>query len=1047
MKKLFPKFLAGAVIAGLSLTASAEQLDHFIINGQSLSTGHQSWPVVSTENVPGNFMLGNQIWNNYGHDWEAAMHPLIGTVAKQFQNDGGNGTKDGGAIAECPLLGAVNHLQLKYGTHKILASSVGVSGAAVEELSKECETRTYYKDFQRTLTNAKTAVAGTDYQLNCPAIFWMQGEFNYTVKGDPCGLKPGEYNTTDKRTYRNLMVKLKENMQHDIMEAYGQTKAPVWITYQTGAQYVRDELGIGMAQLEAANTHDDIIMAGPVYPMTDRGGHLDANGYRWFGEMLAKVYYKTQVLGEKFLGLQPMKITREDGGKTIRVKFTVPEGALVFDTKTLPKVKNYGFNVYHNGYGNAGKQNIKTITIDGDDVVMTFDNALTGKVFVTYGDPTAYIDTPVSGKNDLKGHGNLRDSDPYEGVLEYIDLDKKDAGGNYVYMHKEGHTLRPDFEPMDEDGNVIYGKKYPLYNFAVSFYYQLREGVDELVILDENGNAVPDPNEPVEGTLMTAYVNGDTGADTNDGTSADKAFATLNAAIKAIKWDGATIIVNGTTKLDEDLNLDGLYNLTIKGENNAVIDGQNKARLGEGKVLDVTLENLTIQNCFAYMGGSVIKLTQGDLNVTNCIFKNNRTSCFFEADGTLFLNNGDMNITDCEFTGNYAYSGGAIKHIQGTTNIKNTLFDGNRAEAAATESQKGDARGGVLYVSNAVTTLDNCTVVNNYSSNSGGAFYIKYSHQSNKSFTVKDCDILFNRAGEHSGVLMSWNTVDPNFTYTFVNTTIYGNTAHNVGGVLWFLEGLNTTQKMDFYNCTIVGNHSESGVWHCGGIHTFSPNLNLRFVNTILEGNTGGNNYEYSDLHIKGYATDKVSYTRSYYSIIGKFIAQNNCTLTEFGGADRYSYVNVSPAKKADGEANYAGLDALVDNKYLPFKSKEEAVKLKGNDKKLARDLDITTDRLGNERKNNVMGAVEVFSNQSGIYDAIVGGRKLDIRVDGDNFVIALPNAADKADVRVFTTAGQQVLATTVSADATATVDASALGRGVYAVEVAGQGAALVFKR
>lgn len=117
MKKLFPKILAGAVIAGLSLTASAEQLDHFIINGQSLSTGHQSWPVVSTENVPGNFMLGNQIWNNYGHDWEAAMHPLIGTVAKQFQNDGGNGTKDGGAIAECPLLGAVNHLQLKYGTH------------------------------------------------------------------------------------------------------------------------------------------------------------------------------------------------------------------------------------------------------------------------------------------------------------------------------------------------------------------------------------------------------------------------------------------------------------------------------------------------------------------------------------------------------------------------------------------------------------------------------------------------------------------------------------------------------------------------------------------------------------------------------------------------------------------------------------------------------------------------------------------------------------------------------------------------------------------
>ena len=36
----------------------------------------------------------------------------------------------------------------------------------------------------------------------------------------------------------------------DIKAAYGQEQAPVWITYQVGAQYVRDKVAIGMAQLE-----------------------------------------------------------------------------------------------------------------------------------------------------------------------------------------------------------------------------------------------------------------------------------------------------------------------------------------------------------------------------------------------------------------------------------------------------------------------------------------------------------------------------------------------------------------------------------------------------------------------------------------------------------------------------------------------------------------------------------------------------------------------------------------------------------------------------
>ena len=57
---------------------------------------------------------------------------------------------------------------------KIIATSVGFSGASVEELSKESETRTHYKDFETAVSLASqiTEIQGNSAQ--CPVIFWMQ---------------------------------------------------------------------------------------------------------------------------------------------------------------------------------------------------------------------------------------------------------------------------------------------------------------------------------------------------------------------------------------------------------------------------------------------------------------------------------------------------------------------------------------------------------------------------------------------------------------------------------------------------------------------------------------------------------------------------------------------------------------------------------------------------------------------------------------------------------------------------------------------------------
>jgi hypothetical protein len=254
-------------------------------------------------------------------------------------------------------------------------------------------------------------------------------------------------------------------MQTDVMNIYNQTTPPVFYTYQTGVQYTRGKsLEIGMAQLEASNEQSDIVCAGPVYPMTDYGGHLDANGYRWYGEMLGKVYYKHKILGEDFKPLQPEKISRDpDNDRKIVIQFHVPHPPLVFDEKTVKKETNYGFEVYQ-----RRKLSLESVNIvNGNTVEIICSEALTGKVEIIYAGQST------------QGHGNLRDSDDYPACFPYVNIDEKDASGNYIYPRSNDRTLRPSYEPKDENGNVIYGKPYPLYNFSVAFYYALQEGENE----------------------------------------------------------------------------------------------------------------------------------------------------------------------------------------------------------------------------------------------------------------------------------------------------------------------------------------------------------------------------------------------------------------------------------------------------------------------------------------------------------------------------------------------------------------------------------------
>ena len=458
------KCAIGAVEKPTSPPVGVESHDyqHFIMYGQSLSTGHEAYPV-STENVEGNYMLGNQIWINYGNQNPSELMPLVANYSMATTE-----------LSEAPLHGAVNHIRLKQKEqnpnleNRFIATSAGTSGMPIEDLSKESQVSSLYSDYQIALKYGKRIATQSNSTITCPAIFWLQGEWNYQGHGN--GLTYGSKPTADKDEYKELMVKLKNNMQNEVQERYLQAEKPIFYTYQVGAQYSKGlRLNIGMAQVEASNQYDDIVCIGPVYPMTDVGGHLDGNGYRWYGEMIGKVYYKTKVLGEDFKPLQPKELLRDPNNlKKIRIVYHVPAPPIVLDDYTLKKIADYGFKVYHN---NRSQEIASIEVVDGNTIEITTVGDLTGRVLVNY-----------AGES-VSGHGNVRDSDDYQAFFNYENPDKKDENGEFVFPHGTKTSLiPPSGEPKDENGNVIYEKPYPLYNFSIGFAYEILDGESKFTV-------------------------------------------------------------------------------------------------------------------------------------------------------------------------------------------------------------------------------------------------------------------------------------------------------------------------------------------------------------------------------------------------------------------------------------------------------------------------------------------------------------------------------------------------------------------------------------
>ncbi len=426
-----------------------------VVYGQSLAEGAETWPSLSKTPAPGALMIGDNVDNLVEHTFNAMGDDVFNPLVAYTRSGGANLDGAGEAalapgstnFGEPPVIGLTNGLKRWLNDRALMANdgrylvalSPGTGGRTIEQLSK-VNTQDATNRWNALTACVGMAVTLADADTACwPVMAWLQGEWDYLEDY-------GSVNAT-RVLYGAALETLLDDANDDAVTLTGQTLPPLKVIYQTGGSYSRDVDGegapglhVGMAQIDVAlDRLNDTVMAGPVYPYTDKGGHLDSNAARWFGHQMAKITRRVWS-GEGWQPLRPIEITRS--GRVLIVHYHVPHPPLVFDTPyviaTATSYADKGFRVTTASAAIAIP--IVDVEIVGDTVIrITCASDVPADALLWYADKTMH-----------NGNGNLRDSDS---TL---------ASDTYEYVPERG---------MYASANIpaLVGNPYPLHNWCVAF--------------------------------------------------------------------------------------------------------------------------------------------------------------------------------------------------------------------------------------------------------------------------------------------------------------------------------------------------------------------------------------------------------------------------------------------------------------------------------------------------------------------------------------------------------------------------------------------------
>lgn len=428
-------------------------INHIVEYGQSLSVGGDS-VAITTNDVADCYMLGTNPRDVESTTFSALHNNNGQDVGEQINN---------GEDEIVATVHALKYLCLQNRVDtEFLGTSSGAGGMIIDKLSKTPQSiswASYYNRFLSHINHAKTAATAANKQIVCPAIMFIHGETDYeTTQEYSAGtyvLEDDGTHTDEERYrpaidyYKRLLVQLKNDMQADIMTTYNQSLKPLFYVQAPGttAHNVKG-CWVNMAMIEACEENDDMILVGASNYAPRPNVHLSGNGYRWCAERMAKVIYQTNFFNYKFEPIYPIAFSAN--GNQIIITHKVPCPPLTIDTHTVQAIIRS--EIFTAGYQIAASNGatLQSVSVNGCDVILTMSKAVSGSVSIRY----------ASGNNayEDKGRGNICDSDRWETLYPYID----DLENPYAVSEL-------NYRPLDEDGNYIFGQKYPMQNWCVPY--------------------------------------------------------------------------------------------------------------------------------------------------------------------------------------------------------------------------------------------------------------------------------------------------------------------------------------------------------------------------------------------------------------------------------------------------------------------------------------------------------------------------------------------------------------------------------------------------
>jgi hypothetical protein len=444
--------------------------------GQSLMEAAEGWPAITRRAPPGTLMLGRSERPRAigGPRWApiglAELDPLFGAVdfkGRPFtpvevanfrswdpavREEDPDWLKKKVARGESPLIAAAASLaealapaERRTGSWArgddpmVVASNAAVGGMSIAKLSKGGRPDLYSKipDLFAIMRGVADK-EGVAYQV--VAQIHMQGE------ADSKDLDPAA-----KRRFKELTVAYRDDVAADATAATGQKTPPAFYSYQTGGVFVRDEskLAVGMAQWEMSREQKDWFLVGPVYQYPDKGGHLTANGNRWFGVKAGQALAATLVEGRTWRPLAPLWLPGRDRpdirmrGRSILLPLDVPVPPVRFaPSYVLGKPTEFparGFAAFVDGL----PAKISRVSIAGEALILV--------ELAEEPQEGASVELAYATRAESDGSGNVFDSDPHQ------------AQQSYEYEPDLG--MGPD-----EDLPELNGKPYPMQNALIGFW-------------------------------------------------------------------------------------------------------------------------------------------------------------------------------------------------------------------------------------------------------------------------------------------------------------------------------------------------------------------------------------------------------------------------------------------------------------------------------------------------------------------------------------------------------------------------------------------------